>query len=39
LLREFVVNGTQLDLRGKDLKIASPKLWEKYPNLQVLDLS
>lgn len=39
LLREFVVNNTQLDLRGKELNIISPILWERYPNIQVLDLS
>ena len=39
LLREFVVNNTQLDLRGKELNNISPILWERYPNIQVLDLS
>lgn len=39
LLREFVVNGTQLDLREKKLENISPKLWENYPRIQVLELS
>jgi Leucine-rich repeat (LRR) protein len=39
LLREFVVNGSTLDVRGKELKSISPMLWEKYPNIQILDLS
>jgi Leucine-rich repeat (LRR) protein len=34
-----VVNNTQLDLRGKELNKISPILWERYPNIQVLDLS
>jgi len=32
-LREFCINGVQLDLRGKDLKAISPKLWEIHPRM------
>lgn len=39
MLREFLVSGSQLDLKNKDILCISPKLWEKHPNLQVLDLS
>ena len=39
LLREFVVNGTQLDLRDKNLDTISPKLWLNYPRMQMLELS
>lgn len=39
LLREFVVNNSQLNLQEKDLTYISPKLWENYNKLSVLDLS
>ena len=32
-LREFCVNGVQLDLRNKELKCISPKLWQMQPKL------
>ena len=39
LLREFVVNNSQFDVRNKDIKELSPKIWTLYPKLKVLDLS
>ena len=33
------MNGIQLDLRNKELKFISPKLWEMQPRIQTLDLS
>ena len=38
-LREFVVSGSQLDLKGKNLENISPKLWNDYSQLTTLDLS
>ena len=37
-LREFCV-GSQLDLRNKELRSISPKLWQMQPRIQTLDLS
>lgn len=38
-LREFVVGGTTLDVRNKNLDMISPKLWLQHPGLLVIDLS
>ena len=38
-LREFVLNKVNLDLKGKNLESMSPKLWNDYSQLTVLDLS
>lgn len=38
-LREYVVDGISLDLKGKNLNVISPKLWLTYPNLLTIDLS
>lgn len=38
-LREFVTNGTVLDLRNKNLNSISNKVWLNYPKLQSVDLS
>lgn len=39
LLREFVINNSQLDLKNKELSNISPLLWQKYTQLTFLDLS
>lgn len=39
MLREFLVSGSVLDLKGKELTCMSPKLWQRHTNLTVLDLS
>jgi internalin A len=38
-LREYVINGEQLDLKNKNLNNISPKVWLKYPGLLSVDLS
>lgn len=38
LLREFV-QGNQLDLKQKELKFISPKLWQGFTHITFLDLS
>jgi len=38
-LREFVLNKTTLDLKGKGLTHLSPQLWNNYSALTALELS